>query len=188
MKLDGAQKQGCCLGGQPAQVIEVIRDIISRIRRNLTQADRDKYNQNRRDTKKLRSSMPYQDRKNIKPPLPSKLLEIKGAVGIPKVTMDEASIKALKRIEECVAELSLVKGELEEFKNANYDSKRHDGKGLLLINSSKAVFNGIDVSELSDQLLAGQASNNQSLITYLNFEIRGVTKIDESLAEMKGSW
>jgi hypothetical protein len=51
MKLEGAQRQNCCLVGQPSQVTEVLRDLVTRIRRNLTQADRDKNNQNRRDTK-----------------------------------------------------------------------------------------------------------------------------------------
>jgi hypothetical protein len=117
MKLEGAQKQNCCLAGQPSQVIEVLRDIVTRIRRNLTQADRDKNNQNRRDTKKLRKSMPYQENKNPKSPLPSKLLEIKGAVGTPKVTMDEASIKALKKIEEYAQASRQCKN---NWKNSNY--------------------------------------------------------------------
>ena len=53
--------------------------------------------QNRRDGRKARRSLPPNER-NQKSNVPSKLLEITGSKGKPKVTIDAASIKTLKKI------------------------------------------------------------------------------------------
>ena len=87
---------------------------------------------------------------------PSKLLEITGAKGKPRVTIDEASIKAIKKLEEYEVEQQTLLDRIArleaETRSVTSDSSQnnHEGRGLL-INSQ--VVNGIDVSNLSDELL-----------------------------------
>jgi hypothetical protein len=153
-KLETAKRSGCSLAGQPAKVIEIILDLIACIKRNLTVADREKNLQNRRDDRKIRKLQTPQERKES-PTQPSKLLEITGAKGKPRVTIDEASIKAIKKLEEYELEQQTLLDRIArleaETRSLTSDSSQnnHEGRGLL-INSQKEVVNGIDVSNFSD--------------------------------------
>jgi hypothetical protein len=92
-KLLNAQKEGCVLHGQSKDVIEIIRDEVARIRRNLTIADRKKNIQNKRDHKAQRMA----DLKNnitikLSPVRPTKQMTIEGQMG---KLREQASIKSL---------------------------------------------------------------------------------------------
>jgi hypothetical protein len=98
-KLLNAQKEGCVLHGQSKDVIEIIRDVVARIRRNnLTIADRKKNIQNKRDHKAQRMA----DLKNnitikFSPVRPTKYkqMTIEGQMGKLRVSEEQASIKSL---------------------------------------------------------------------------------------------
>jgi inosine/xanthosine triphosphate pyrophosphatase family protein len=55
-KLETARRLGCSLENQPDNVIETVRDIIARLRKNLTNEDRNKNIQNIRDAKARKKS------------------------------------------------------------------------------------------------------------------------------------
>jgi hypothetical protein len=61
--------------------------------------------------------MPPTEKKNEKQPPSSKLLELTGAVGKPKVTIDEASIKTLKKIEDYTDEYEQLKERIKRLES-----------------------------------------------------------------------
>jgi len=125
---------------------------------------------------------------NNQPTKPTRLLDVNGAHGQPRITTESASIKSLQHSKDMAEELKQLKEDIEQMKNEK-GSKREsnrpiDGTGQgLLINQIRAT-NGIDTTGMSDELLKNNSVNNNSL-TYLNFQIRGVTAKDESIVELE---
>ena len=119
-KLVSAQDVGCSLEGQPPRVIETLRDIVAKIRAGLSNLDREKNLQNRRDVRLLRKSgkVPVETEKK------SKILQIEGSDGKARVTTDAASIKALRQIEQSDDIIAMNRDMMEKMKELQNDISR----------------------------------------------------------------
>lgn len=58
----------------------------------------------------------------------------------------------------------------------------HEGQGFLAYHNLIRSVNGIDTSNIKDELLLGHPINNNSL-TFLNLIVRGVCATDEAMLE-----
>jgi hypothetical protein len=200
-KLLNAQKEGCVLHGQSKDAIEIIRDVVARIRRNLTIADRKKNIQNKRDHKAQRMA----DLKNnitikLSPVRPTKQMTIEGQMGKLRVSEEQASIKSLiamdvieeedrNRFNDHLAGMRLE--EVQQRDNEKETESQHEGMGLLLYHNrifvqpkSTTAVNGVDTTGISEELLKGDTVSNKCLV-FLNFAVRGVTRKDKAFVEIE---
>jgi hypothetical protein len=186
-KLLNAQKEGCVLHGQSKDVIEIIRDVVARIRRNLTIADRKKNIQNKHDHKAEKMA----DLKNnitikLSPVRPKKQMTIEEKTKKLRVSEEQASIKSLIAMdvteEEDRSRLNdhLAGMRLEEVQERNTEKEtetHHEGMGLLLYHNriyvqpkSTTAVNGVDTTDISEELLKGDTVSNKCLV-FLNFAV-----------------
>jgi transposase InsO family protein len=199
-KLMTAQKDCCALAGQSTDVIETIRSIVARIRKNLTSADRKKNMQNKRDYKQQKMS---EMRNNVvsksSPARPTKLTTVQGQQGKLRITEEHASIKSLRAIQQIGLERQSLTDQLDKLKLEESDERmqvahneiQHDGVGLLLFHNkifvtpqSTVAINGVDTAGISEELLRGETVSNDCLV-FLNFSVRGVTHKDTAFIEIE---
>jgi hypothetical protein len=191
-KIKSAQSPGCSLYNQPPAVIETVRSIVNRLRKNFTTDDRERNIQNKRDSRKKKE----QDRKSgIRPTFQqvklSKPLVIDGATAPLKITEDYASIKSLRdiTIEEAEEKRNSLLEEIARLNEALEDKERevqHEGSGGIMYIKHNMIhsINGVDTSEIADELLEENQTNNSSLV-FLNFSVRGIQPSDGTLRDIE---
>jgi len=208
-KLIDAQQAKCSLHGQPPEVITTIRNIVNRMRSGLTAMDREINTRNKRDALAKRakdrvnpgyrqSSPPFSSRK------PSVPVSIPGAILPLRISEESASIKSIRQqeiIDKRNAREPIVINalrhsttDIESTLSQRIDALQslvqgkadkvilHEGHGLLAYHNLIRSVNGVDTSNIKDELLLGHPINNNSL-TFLNLVIRGVRSTDGPLLE-----
>ena len=209
-KITEAQQERCSLYGQPPEVITTIRNIVSRMRSGLTTMDREINTRNKRDALAKRakervqpgyraSSPPFGSKK------PSVPLSIPGATLPLRITEESASIKSIRQQEiidkrserDTPIAINAIRHsttDIESTLSQRIDALQsivqgkadkvilHEGHGFLAYHNLIRSVNGVDTSNIQDELLMGHPINNNSL-TFLNLTIRGVRATDGPLLE-----